>query len=250
MPAAPQNARVHDQTLQVYLLGSVEFEAFLRLQRRLQFDIAGDRTQAALIICEHPPLITVGRQGSRRHIRLENEELRLRRLNVRWVNRGGGCVLHGPGQLTLAPILPLDHLDCGVTEYLQRLGDTVRALLADFSVQAEVRPHDGGVWVGDRLLAAVGVSVRDWICGYGAYVNIHPALDLHRFVTTSQAEQFPMTSLERERRGPVRPALVRERLIEHFRQRFGFARVALFSDHPVLHTPKPIAHSRSSATRG
>jgi lipoyl(octanoyl) transferase len=250
MSAAPQNTTVHAQTLQVYLLGSVEYEAFLRLQRRLQFDIAGDRTQAALIICEHPPLITVGRQGSRRHIRLENEELRLRRLGVRWVNRGGGCVLHGPGQLTMAPILPLDHFSCGVNEFLQRLGDTVRDLLADFSVPAEARAHDGGVWTGDRLLAALGVSVRDWISGYGAYINIHPALDLHRFVTTCETEQLPMTSLERERRGPVRPALVRERLIEHFRTRFGFARVALFSDHPVLHAPKPVAHASASAARG
>jgi lipoyl(octanoyl) transferase len=249
MPALIQNATVHDRTLQAYLLGSVEFEAFLRLQRRLQFDIAGDRSQAALVICEHPPLITVGRQGSRRHIRLENEELRLRRLGVRWVNRGGGGVLHGPGQLALVPILALDQLHCGVNEYLQRLGEAIRDLCADFSVQSDVRQRDGGVWAGDRLIAAVGVSVRDWISGFGAYINIHPALDLHRFVTTCATERLPMTSLERERRGPVRPALVRERLIEHFRVRFGFSRVVLFSDHPVLHALKPAEHQRAAARR-
>src|SRR5215831_13834678 len=82
--------------LQVYLLGSVDFEAALSLQRRLVFDIAGTRSAAALILCEHPPLITVGRQGSWAHILCGPEELRARRWGVRWVNRGGGTLLHQP----------------------------------------------------------------------------------------------------------------------------------------------------------
>ncbi len=51
--------------LQVYLLGTLDFEAMLRFQRRLHYEVSGDRTQAALVLCEHPPLITVGRHGSR-----------------------------------------------------------------------------------------------------------------------------------------------------------------------------------------
>ena len=223
-----------DSTLQVYLLGAVDFDPLLRLQRRLHFEITGDRRQAALILCEHPYSITVGRQGSRAHIHLEPEELHTRRWPIRWVNRGGGCVLHGPGQIALYSILPLDRLECGITEYLQNLGDTIRDLLSDFSLNAAIHVDARGVWAGERMLASLGVSVRDWVTAYGAYVNIHPALDLFRAVTVADDHDQPMTSLERERRGPVRPALVRERLIEHFRVRFGFSRVVLFSDHPVL----------------
>src|SRR5262245_30846503 len=80
--------------VQVYLLGPVEFEAALALQRRLAYHVAGDRDVAALLLCEHPPLITVGRQGSWAHILCEPEELKARRWQVRWVNRGGGCLLH------------------------------------------------------------------------------------------------------------------------------------------------------------
>src|SRR3977135_2643355 len=81
---------------QVYMLGVVPFETFALLQKRLHFDIAGDRTQAALVLCEHPPLITVGRQGSRAHILCEPEELRARRWQGRWGNPGGGCPPHAP----------------------------------------------------------------------------------------------------------------------------------------------------------
>jgi lipoyl(octanoyl) transferase len=234
MPAELSECTFEEMTLQVYLLGCVDFETLQRLQRRLHFDITGDRRHAALIVCEHPPLITVGRRGSRSHIRLEADELRLRGWPIRWVNRGGGCVLHLPGQLAMYPILPLDRLHGGIADYLHKLNDAIRDLLADFSIHGAIRADDEGVWVGSRLLAALGVSVCDWVTGYGAYVNIHPALDLFDCVTTSVHGSEPMTSLERERRGSVRPSLVRERLIEHFQRRFGFARIALFSDHPLL----------------
>ncbi len=142
--------------------------------------------------------------------------------------------MHVPGQLAIYPVLPLDRLPGEIAAYPRQLGEIIRDLLGDFSVHAGVRVDEHGVWVETRLLAAVGVSVRDWVSGHGAFINVQPALDLFRHVTTVAETPQPMTSLERERRGPVRPSLVRERLVEHFRARFGFERVALFSDHPAL----------------
>jgi lipoyl(octanoyl) transferase len=220
--------------LQVYLLGSVEFEAALALQRLLAYQVAGDRSQAALILCEHPPLITVGRHGSRRHIRCEPEELRLRRWPVRWVNRGGGCVLHVPGQLAIYPVLALDRLGLGLQDYLDRFHQVLADVLDDFQVRGETRPGQAGVWVGSRLVAAVGVAVRDWVTYYGASFNVNPDLELFRLVRCSNRDQEPMTSLERERRGPLKPALVRERVLEHVAARFSFDRTALFFNHPTL----------------
>jgi lipoyl(octanoyl) transferase len=220
--------------LQVYLLGAIEFEAALRFQRLLAYQVAGDRNQAALILCEHPHLITVGRQGSRAHILCEPEELRLRHWSVRWVNRGGGCILHAPGQLAVYPILPLDRLGLGLQAYLGRLQQVLIDVLDDFQVTAETRPGQGGVWVGTRAVSAVGVAVRNWVAYYGAAFNINPNLALFRLVRVGRPTDGPMTSLERERRGPLKPSLVRERLLEHFAARFSFAQTALFFDHPAL----------------
>src|SRR5271154_1817004 len=122
-PAASESLALPaaDGALQVYLLGSVDFEAALAWQRQLVFNVSGDRTNAYLILCEHPPLITVGRQGSRAHLRWDSEQLRDRNWPVRWVNRGGGCLLHLPGQLAVYPVLPLDYLGLGLQAYLDRL---------------------------------------------------------------------------------------------------------------------------------
>lgn len=221
-------------SLQVYLLGTVDFETALSLQQRLVFDISGDRAQAALILCQHNPLITVGRQGSHRHILCDPEEMRSRRWRVRWVNRGGGCLLHVPGQLAIYPILPLDRLGLGLRDYLQCLQQVLITLLSDFSVTVSTRSGQAGLWVGSRLIADIGVAVRDWVTYYGAALNINPALDQFQLVHCGGDLEAPMTSVERERRGPLSPSLIRQRFIEHFAAQFGFSQVHLFTDHTML----------------
>jgi lipoyl(octanoyl) transferase len=218
--------------LGAYLLGTVDFEAALALQRRLVYEVRGDRSRAALVLCEHPPLITVGRQGSAAHIQVEPHELRTRQWPVRWVNRGGGCLLHGPGQLAVYPVVALDRLGLGLADYLERLQRVLLDVLADFSVRGAAQPGRPGVWAGGRLVAGVGVAVRDWVAYYGAYLNVNPHLGPFRMVRCDGGG--PMTSLAAQRRGPVRPAHVRERLLEHFAARFPCARVSLFSEHPTL----------------
>jgi lipoyl(octanoyl) transferase len=221
-------------TLQVYLLGSVEFDAALRLQRRLHYEVCEEQTAAGLIICEHPPLISVGRLGSRAHIRSERDDLHGATYPLCWVNRGGGCILHVPGQLAVYPIVPLHRLNLDVAGYIDRLVRTCLALVGDFSLRNPPRADGAGVWVGDRLLAALGVSVRHWVTMFGAYINVQPSLEAFRSVRTTPGSGAPMTSLEAERRGPVRPAMVRQRLLEHLQEVFSFPQVALFTDHPML----------------
>ncbi|HZT81228.1 MAG TPA: lipoyl(octanoyl) transferase LipB [Gemmataceae bacterium] len=227
--------------LQAYLLGTVPFDAALALQRLLVYDVGSDRDSAALVVCEHPPLITVGRQGSRAHVLCEPEELRARRWEVRWVNRGGGCLLHLPGQFAVYPVLALDRRGLGLQAYLDRLHEVVLAVLDDFGVRGETRPGRPGVWAGGRLIAAVGVAVRGWVSYHGVLLNVNPDLAPFRLVRSGGPGDGPMTSLERERRGPLRPALVRERLLEHFAARFGFMRTSLFFDHPALPRRAPAA---------
>src|SRR6266852_2171827 len=197
--------------LQVYLLGLVDFEAALALQRRLAYEVAGQRNTAALLLCEHPPLVTIGRQGSWRHILCAPDELKARRWPVRWVNRGSGCVLHHPGQLTIYPILALDRLGLGLRSYLERLQQVLIALLDDFSVRAQMHPINTSIWTGGRPIADFGVAVRDWVTYFGAVLNVNPDLEEFRLVRTGGSAGGIMTSLARERHGPVRPSLVRER---------------------------------------
>lgn len=227
--------RPEGPALSAYFLGMLGFDDLLQFQRRLHFDLTGQDSQAALILCEHPPLITVGRQGSARHIHMDHGELLYRGWPVRWVQRGGGCWLHLPGQLAVYFLFPLELAGMSVSDFQCRLNDALCRTLMDFNLRAQSLPDHTGVIVGPRLVAALGVAVRDGMTTFGACLNINPNLDAYRLVRSHPLPEQPMTSLERERRGPLRPTLVRQRLLEHVAAGFPFSRVALFTDHPALH---------------
>ena len=141
--------------VQFHLLGTVDYEESQRLQRQLVYEAGGqDDGRIVVLLCEHPPLISVGRSGSRGHIRWTNEQLRMRQLDVRWVNRGGGCVLHAPGQLAIYPIVPLAWHGWTVGEYLRRfrqaltqtldeLADSVGNICPEFRCLGTQRPAGG-----------------------------------------------------------------------------------------------------------
>jgi lipoyl(octanoyl) transferase len=228
----PRPARSNVQ-LRIYLLGEVDLDAAACLQRRLVYEVSGDRNQAALILCEHPPTVSIGREGSSTHIQLDGRELYWRRMTVRWVNRGGGCLLHMPGQLAIYPILPLNRLRLSVPAYMQRLQQVAIDVADDFMLRADHRTNKPGVWMGNRLLAHVGIAVRDWVSYFGLSLNVNVDLDLFRKVNVAGHTQA-MTSIERERRLAVNPELVRQRVLEHLLERFGFEKPTLYHHHPAL----------------
>ena len=142
--------------------------------------------------------------------------------------------MHAPGQLAIYPVLPLDRLGLGLNEYLSRLADVLIDVLRTFSVAAHREQGSPAVWVSSRPIAGIGVAVRDWVSYFGACLNINPDLELFRVVHWEKPAGAIMTSLERERHAPLRPSLVRERLIESFAEHFGFDQTYFFSEHPLL----------------
>lgn len=219
--------------LHAYLLSRVGFDDWLALQRRFVYDVRGDRSSGVLVLCEHPPTISIGREGSSEHIRIEPEELAALDWPVRWVNRGGGCLLHVPGQIACYPIISLDSLGIHLQEYLTRLHGVIHDVLTECHVPAELHSDSAGVWVGERRVAHVGVAVSDWVTYFGSAINVDCPLKSFRAVQCDGAAK-PMTSIEREKRGRARASTVRQRFVELFAARFGFERVSLFHHHPSL----------------
>jgi lipoate-protein ligase B len=143
-----------------------------------------------------------------------------------------------PGQLAVYSILPLNPLGLGVQGYLSRLQQVVLAMLGDFQVEGETRVGEPDVWVGGRRIASLGIAVRDWVAYFGLVLNVKPELRLFRMLRDGPSESS-VTSLERERRGPLRMSTVRERIVEHFATGFGFARTSIFFDSPLLRRKAP-----------
>jgi lipoyl(octanoyl) transferase len=229
------------RVLQAYLLGALEFERAVLLQRRLAYEATGETPAPAVVLCDHPPLITVGRHGSRAHIRLSDDELAARRWEVRWVARGGGVQLHGPGQVACYPVLPLRELDLTPAAYVDRLCTLVAELCRVFGLRATIDATSAAVRVNGRLVAAIGVGVRNSVASFGTVINVNPDLALFRGIACD-GDPVPMTSLQRECPTPVRPQAVRQRLLELLADRFGFDRTSVFHQHPMF-LPRVARHA-------
>lgn len=238
-----QIEQLADTVLDVYLLPQTPWQEATRFQQRLVYELgAAPRRRAALVLCEHPPIITVGRQGSRRHIRLEEEELRARRLDVRWTNRGGGCWLHAPGQLVAYSIVPLAPPEFGLAAYRAALYRTLVDVLEDFRVAADWDTEHSGVCVRGREIASVGVAVKDWVTYHGCRLNVCVALDRLRKVQANPRVRREETCLFRELRSPVRVDAVRESFVRHFTEVFGFRAFHLLNPPPLSTQPARSAH--------
>ncbi|CAN5249575.1 hypothetical protein BH10PLA2_BH10PLA2_09150 [soil metagenome] len=223
-----------ESVLRAYLFGLMDFDAAMHLQRRFVDQVQGDRSRAFVIFCEHPPQISVGREGSWAHLQAPTGELRSPELPVHWVNRGGACILHQPGQLAIYSIMALDRRGLTIPSYLEKLQLSIGDALNDFGLIVQISPNQPDVYVSGRPIAQVGVAVTQWVGYFGAVLNINPNLSAWRRTRWEDRNWPAMTSIERERRGPLRISLLRERLLEHFANRFGFDRTSLFMDHPSL----------------
>jgi lipoyl(octanoyl) transferase len=217
--------------LEIYLLGLVDFDDIQQLQRRLVYDL-GDRPAGggSLILCEHPPTISVGRSGSRAHILLDDEELQARRIIVRWVNRGGGCVLHLPGQIAGYLALPLEASGLDVRRYLDGLHRVLVEVLREFDLEGATRPDRPGVHLGNARVASVGVAVTRWIAYHGFTLNVSTFLEPFEVLD----EPHRQASMESRRQRPAPMAKVREALIRRVEGVFGLGRHHLYTHHPLI----------------
>lgn len=221
--------------LEVYLLGLVDFDEVQQLQRRLVYEL-GERGGASLVLCEHPPTISVGRSGSRAHIVPDDIELRAMGIKVRWVNRGGGCVLHLPGQLTAYVILPLVPPGLDLGRYLRGLNDAIVGVLDEFELRGTTRAGLDGVDLAHSRVASVGVAVSRGIAYHGLTLNVGSYLQPFDLVEEPGFGGFPVrqTSMESRRQRPAPMAKVREALIRHLEAVFGLERHHVYTHHPLI----------------
>jgi len=235
MSTAPFETEQQSPAVETFLLGRIEFGRCLELQRRLIGEIGErDDGQIALLLCEHPAVITVGRGGSPGEIAADSRLLRSRQIEVHWVNRGGGCLVHCPGQLAIYPMVPLRWHGFSVGEYLERLQAGMTETLDELGIRGHTPPGRYGVWGRTGQLAAVGVAVRNWVTYYGAYLNVCPPMGLFRLVETDPVGQTRMSCLVAERCGPVRMTTVRALLVHNLAEAFGCDRYHLYTGHPLL----------------
>ena len=211
------------RTLTLYRPGVVGYTEGMAFQRSRLDDLHGSGEDGgALVLLEHPPVITIGRSGTDRNILAPAETLEREGVTVRETNRGGDVTYHGPGQLVGYPIVPLAFHGKDVHAYLRRLESFLIALLEDYGIAACRRKGLTGVWTDAGKIVSIGVAVSHWITWHGFALNVAPNLDHFGLIRPCGLTGVRITSMEELLGAAPGMDEVSARLVERFCESFSF----------------------------
>jgi lipoyl(octanoyl) transferase len=186
-------------------LGTVRYDDAWMLQREIALARrSGELTDDAVLLLEHPPVYTMGRQGEARHLGDGPDALVQAGAEFVEVDRGGSVTFHGPGQLVAYPIvrlagvfpIPRHPAHGDVDRYLRALEASLIATAGSYGVEVTRRAPWTGVWAGDRKLGAIGVKLAGGVTSHGVALNVCTDLTWFDRITPCGIEGAGVASLE------------------------------------------------------
>ncbi len=158
--------------LKVIDLGLADYFQVWGLQKDILAKVINNDLNAALILCRHPPVITSGRKVSAASFKAASSEIRAKGIKLYNIERGGDITYHGPGQLTVYPIINLCYFKKDIHWFLRELESVVISCLGDFNLRCRRRKGLTGVWLRNKKIASIGIAIRHWVTYHGLSINI------------------------------------------------------------------------------
>lgn len=206
-------------------LGLISYGPSFELQRRIVAARKAGDAPDILLLCEHPHVITMGRNGNPENVRASERLLRQMSCEFRQTDRGGDVTYHGPGQIVGYPIFDLTKLRRDVAWYVEGLEEIMIRATADFDIASYRVAGMHGVWVnadaGSEKLGALGVHLSRWVTSHGFAYNVSTDLRYFELIVPCGLVGKRPTSLEKILRRPVNVTEVKPRLVEHIGDVFG-----------------------------
>ncbi|HEV7510086.1 MAG TPA: lipoyl(octanoyl) transferase LipB [Candidatus Acidoferrum sp.] len=189
-------------------VGLVGYAEAWELQKRLVAARKAGAMQDVLLLCEHPHVITLGRNGKREHLLASEQVLRQKGVEFHSSDRGGDITYHGPGQLVGYPILNLGAIRKDVVWYVRMLEELMIRVTAEFGITSERVAGKTGIWVRgtnnsnalgvtEEKLGAIGVHISRWITSHGFAYNVSTDLRYFDLIVPCGITGRKATSLEK-----------------------------------------------------
>ena len=185
---------IEAQTDQIFVqnMGRKSYKAVWDLQIKMQQQRIRGEIEDTLILVEHDPVYTLGKNADKDHLLQSRDES----VDVFNIERGGDITFHGPGQLVVYPILDLSNYKKSVSWYMRTLEQVLIDTLIEFKIIAQRNDGLTGVWVGDEKIAALGVRISRWVTMHGFSLNVNPDLSFYDGIIPCGIFDHGVTSME------------------------------------------------------
>ena len=215
-------------TIWLVNLGTVPYADALALQHRIVDARKRGELNDTLLLLEHPPVFTLGRNAKDANILASREYLRQLGIDVYRVERGGDVTYHGPGQLVGYPILDLHNFRMDVGWFVRSMEEMLIRALGDFGIQGKRIEKLVGVWIDqaspvqpEAKLVQIGARIEQWITYHGFALNVDPNLAHFDLIVPCGISDKAVTSMARVLNHPIDFGAVRERVAARFGEVFG-----------------------------
>ncbi len=195
----------------------------LKTEARTQGKDASEAaTDHRLILVEHPPVFTLGKNGNRSNVLVSDEQLKILGIEYYHINRGGDITYHGLQQVVGYPIIDLDKFKPDLGWYLRSLEEVIIQVLAEYGLKGERSAGETGVWLDPqdpfvaRKICAMGIKCSRWITMHGFALNVNTDLSHFEFIVPCGIQGKTVTSLEKELGRKVDYEAVKQKIKKHF----------------------------------
>ena len=206
-------------------LGLIGYAEAWELQKRVVASRKAGAIADVLLLCEHPPVITLGRSGKRENLLASEHVLRQKGVEFHASDRGGDITYHGPGQIVGYPILNLGAIRRDVVWYVRMLEEAMIRATAEFGITAERVAGKTEVWVRagstEEKLAAIGVRISRWVTSHGFAYNVSTDLRNFDLIVPCGIADRKATSLEKLLGRSVEQKEVAPRIAKHLGEVLG-----------------------------
>lgn len=224
-------------------LGRIAYEEALAMQKELvaklvelkkinrqKEDDSRIEPEHHFLFCEHDPVFTLGRTGKESNLLLNEVEMQEEEISFYKTNRGGDITFHGPGQIVGYPIFDLECFFTDVHRYVRHIEEGVIRTIAEYGIKAKRISGYTGVWLDadstkpERKICAIGIHLSRWISMHGFALNVNTNLQyFNKIIPCGISDQDKsVTSLVQELNHPVSLSEIKNKLINHYAELFGF----------------------------
>ena len=180
-----------DEAYNILDLGTSRYEDAWDLQKQLQSKRISGQINDQLILVEHPPVYTLGKNSPKEHLLIKESE----NISIIQTDRGGDITFHGPGQLVGYPILDLNQYKKSVSWYMRELEQLIIDVLKEYDIIAGRKKGLTGTWVRDKKIGALGVRISKWVTMHGFSLNIDPDLQYYQGIIPCGISGYGVTSM-------------------------------------------------------
>ena len=191
------------QVINVVYLGRLDYSTALGLQQTIVELVKGKRASHTLLLLEHPPVITLGRNAGPQNILASRDFLAGRGVEMAETNRGGDVTFHGPGQLVGYPIFDLRAFSprMGAVDFVRKIEEVLIRTCGDLGVVTRRIKGLTGVWTesdNPAKIAAIGIHISRSVTSHGFALNVSTELDYFKLIVPCGISDKPVTSLDQQ----------------------------------------------------